>query len=106
MKTVKLYDINPYTDSFEAGVVSCEPKGDRFEVVLDQTLFFPNEGGQDADKGVISVAGVSDEIPVLDVAIRDDVIYHLLPMALDPGVRVRGKIDYGRRFDYMQQHSG
>lgn len=106
MKTVKLYDTNPYTDSFEARVVSCEAKGENFEVVFDQTLFFPNEGGQDADKGVIIVTGVSDEIPVLDISIKDDVIYHVLPVALEPGQSLKGKVDYARRFDYMQQHSG
>ena len=106
MKTVKLYDINPYRDEFEATVVSCTPKDDKFEVILDETLFFPEEGGQDADKGVIYVAGVSKEIPVLDVCIKEDVISHILEAPIEAGTKITGKIDYTRRFDYMQQHSG
>ena len=106
MKTVKLYDINPYRDEFEATVVSCTEKDGKFEAVFDETLFFPEEGGQDADKGVIYVTGVSKEIPVLDVRIKEDVIYHIIDTPLEAGCRIKGKIDYKRRFDYMQQHSG
>jgi len=106
MKTVKLYDINPYRDEFTAKVISCTKSGENYEAVLDETLFFPEEGGQDADKGVIKVAGISKEIPVLDVKIREDVIYHILPESIEEGSEVTGKIDYERRFDYMQQHSG
>lgn len=106
MKTVKLYDVNPYRDSFEAKVVSCTPKDGKFEAVFDETLFFPEEGGQDADKGVIYEAGISTEIPVLDVKIKDDVIYHIIDKELKEGTVIKGVIDYARRFDYMQQHSG
>ena len=85
MKTVKLYDINPYRDEFTAKVISCTKSGENYEAVLDETLFFPEEGGQDADKGVIKVAGISKEIPVLDVKIREDVIYHILPESIEEG---------------------
>jgi len=106
MKTVKLFDENPYRDEFEAEVIACTPNKDKWEVVLDKTLFFPEEGGQDADKGVIYITGVSSEIPVLDVRIKDDVIYHITGEEIAAGTKIKGKIDYGRRFDYMQQHSG
>ncbi len=44
--TVKLYDTNPYETKFTAQVISCEPAADQYAVVLDRTLFFPEEGGQ------------------------------------------------------------
>jgi len=106
MKTVKLFDTLPYEDCFEAKVLSCQPIKDGYELVLDQTGFFPEEGGQDADKGVIIATGISQEIPVLDVQIKDDVIYHKISTLIPEGTKVKGCIDYDRRFDYMQQHTG
>ena len=50
MTTIKLYDRDAYETEFEAIVLSCETVEDRFAVVLDQTLFFPEEGGQTPDK--------------------------------------------------------
>lgn len=69
-------------------------------VILDQTAFFPEEGGQSADKGTLN----GEE--VLDVQIKKDVIQHLVKTALTPGSMVEGHVDYDRRFDFMQQHSG
>lgn len=106
MSTQKLFYENPYTDSFEATVIACEPYKDKYGVILDKTQFFPEEGGQDADKGIIKVAGISSEIPVLDVRIKDDVITHVVDIPIEVGLKVSGTIDYARRFDYMQQHSG
>lgn len=99
--TEKLYDIFPYQTAFEAKVLSVEPQGDRLCVVLDKTLFFPNEGGQSCDKGML--AGHE----VLDVNIRDEVVYHSMAAHTDirEGDVVKGEIDWAHRFSNMQLHS-
>ena len=126
-KTIKLYDENAYSTEFTAKVVSCERLEDKegqFRAVLDRTLFFPEEGGQTPDKGVI-IPFTEDEsisfnehgtipervegaegISVLDVQIKGDVIYHVLSGELKEGSVVLGKIDFEHRFSNMQQHSG
>ncbi len=101
MSTKKLYDINAYETIFEAKVVSCVEKEDKlFEVILDQTLFFPEEGGQTPDKGTLN------GIEVLDVQIKNDVITHTLAQSLKEGETIKGEIDWQHRFFNMQQHSG
>lgn len=103
-QTKKLYDQDAYATQFEAVVCACTPIEDegvtRYEVVLDQTLFFPEEGGQTPDKGTI--AGVE----VVDVQVKGGVIKHTLVSALEEGVKVEGQIDWTHRFNNMQQHSG
>lgn len=74
-----------------------------YEVVLDQTLFFPEEGGQSPDRGTLNGC------PVSDVQIRDGVIAHTvlgLSSPLKEGEEVAGQIDFTFRFSNMQQHSG
>ena len=106
MKTKKLYDLDAYETSFEATVLSCEvlEKKDEndnhiYAVVLDQTLFFPEEGGQTPDKGEL------ENTEVLDVQIKGDVITHYLAKELEVGKKVRGQIEWQHRFFNMQQHS-
>jgi len=102
--TERLYYIDPYLRSFDAVLASVEQRGDTIEVVLDRTAFYPTSGGQPFDVGTL--AGLR----VIDVADRDDgSIGHILEPAtgnLEPGIRVHGEIDWGRRFDHMQQHTG
>lgn len=100
MTTVKLYDRDAYATEFDAIVLSCEMVEDRFAVVLDQTLFFPEEGGQTPDKGTLN------GVEVLDVQIKEDVITHYVAESLEVGSQVRGCIDWKHRFFNMQQHSG
>ena len=101
MKTIKLYDIDAYETEFEGSVVSCvEKENSLYEVVLDQTLFFPEEGGQTPDKGTLN------GIEVLDVQIKGDVIIHMLAQSLKEGEAVKGEINWQHRFFNMQQHSG
>ena len=109
MSTRKLYDIDAYAIEFEAIVLSCEEveavDSDgaacvRYKVVLDQTLFFPEEGGQTPDKGTIGDA------EVVDVQIKEDVILHYVTKSLQQNDCVKGKIDWKHRFYNMQQHSG
>ena len=99
-KTIRLFDAEPYGAHFNAEVLACERMEDGFAVVLDQTLFFPEEGGQSADTGELS--GVS----VTHVFERDGVIYHHVDTVLPVGETVVGKIDFAARFRKMQNHTG
>lgn len=98
--TVKLYERDSYLRTFEAVVTDCQAVEDGFEVVLDRTAFFPEGGGQGADSGLIQ------EVCVMDVQERDGIIYHKTDRAICVGTRVQGAIDWNKRFDRMQQHSG
>ena len=97
--TVKLYDEDSYIKEFYAKVLECEPSDHKWAVVLDKTAFFPEGGGQLSDRGTI------DNAEVLDVQIKNGKIYHITdsPVSSDT---VMGVIDFSRRFDFMQQHSG
>lgn len=103
-KTVRLYDQDAYATKFEAEVLACEEVEKKekkvYQVWLDQTLFFPEEGGQSSDMGTI------DGIKVLDVQIKDEVITHTLAAPLAVGTTVKGVVDWKHRFYNMQQHSG
>lgn len=109
MKTKKLYDIDAYATEFEALVLSCEEvewvttggdTGVSYQVILDQTLFFPEEGGQTSDIGRLGDAEVFHAI------IKDDVIMHWCNLRLQVGETVTGEINWQHRFFNMQQHSG
>lgn len=103
-KTIRLYDADAYQTEFEATVLACEEvekkDGRVYQVWLDQTLFFPEEGGQSPDIGTI------DGVEVLDVQIKNDVITHILAEPLTVGAMVKGVVDWKHRFYNMQQHSG
>ena len=103
-KTIRLYDADAYQTEFEATVLACEKvekkDGRGYQVWLDQTLFFPEEGGQSPDMGTI------DGVEVLDVQIKNDVITHILAEPLTVGAMVKGVVDWQHRFYNMQQHSG
>jgi alanyl-tRNA synthetase len=98
--TKALYYDDPMALEFTATVAEVTP--DRRTIILDQTLFYPEGGGQPADIGTI--AG----IPVTDVQKHDGVIHHTLGEAFGgtPGENVDGRVDGAHRFEYMQQHSG
>ena len=98
--TRKLYDFDSHRRDFSATVLRCDPAGERYAVVLDQTVFFPEGGGQPADTGVLGGAHV------LDVQLLLDVIVHYTDVPLTPGTLVRGEIDWPQRFRRMQGHSG
>jgi alanyl-tRNA synthetase len=99
--TTRLYYAEPYRTTFDAVVTSCATIDDKPHVVLDQTAFYPTSGGQPYDTGELGDARV------LDVIDREDgEIAHVLDRALDAGTPVRGSIDWTRRFDHMQQHTG
>ena len=100
MKTERLYYGDSYLREFEARVISCEPSGGQFHVTLDRTAFYPTSGGQPNDTGWLGDAAVAD------VTEREDGgIVHVTDRALGLGP-VHGTIDWQRRFDHMQQHTG
>ena len=101
METRKLFAENPYLTRFTAKVISCESGKDGFDIVLDQTAFYPEGGGQPADQGILNGC-----IIVTDVHEKNGVITHHCTGALDAGSEIGGEINWGRRFDHMQQHSG
>ena len=94
--TVKLYDLDSHLREFSATVISCE----NAVAVLDKTVFFPEGGGQTSDTGFI------DGVRVLDVQIKDGVIYHYLENDIEVGKTVNCKLDWEERFRKMQNHSG
>lgn len=99
--TKRLYYHDSYLRQFEAQVIRIEPAGaDRFHVFLDQTAFYPTSGGQPNDVGTLDGVAVQD---VLET--ENEEIVHVTAQA-PPGERVHGVIDWGRRFDHMQQHTG
>jgi len=99
-ETNRLYYQDAYLQEFEAVVKECVPDGSGYAVTLDRTAFYPEGGGQPGDTGKLGDASV------LDTVERDGDIRHLTDSPLTPGSTVIGKIDFARRFDFMQQHSG
>jgi alanyl-tRNA synthetase len=97
--TERLYLADPYLVRFEADVVAPRRLGERAAVVLSRTAFYPEGGGQPADRGALGDARV------VDVQEVDGEILHAVEGAPPEG-RVEGAIDWGRRFDHMQQHHG
>lgn len=100
MKTRRLFDEDSRLTSFTAIVQSCEADGKLYRIQLDQTAFFPEEGGQSCDRGKL---GGETVVRVLEDA---GVITHWLAAPLTPGTEVSGEIDWEKRFSDMQQHTG
>lgn len=99
--TEKLYDQDSHLTQFTARVLSCWPDGEgNFRVVLNRTAFYPEGGGQPADRGILG------NVRVLDVREQEGEIVHETDGPLTPDTEVTGAIDWVRRFDLMQQHSG
>ena len=96
--TNRLYYSNAYRASFTADVIDSSHDGRR--VYLNETAFYPTSGGQQHDLGTLG--GVA----ILDVVDEDDRIAHVLAAPLDSPSAVRGEIDWTRRYDHMQQHTG
>ena len=99
--TNRLYYTEPYRTEFDATVVAVDSVGGRTHITLDHTAFYPTSGGQPFDTGTLGGAAVSD---VIDR--EDGTIAHVTSGSLKVGEVVRGAIDWARRFDHMQQHTG
>ena len=103
--TERLYYADPYCREFDARIGRVDQRDGRTLVALDRTAFYPTSGGQPFDTGSLGT------LKVVDVFDEDGVVLHVLdqqpagPLP-EPGQPVRGAIDWRRRFDHMQQHSG
>ena len=98
--TEKCYYEAPYQREFDAEVLRCEKSKKGWDVVLEKTVFYPEGGGQPCDLGVLG------GVQVLEVHERGGEIVHTCSGPLEAGTTVHGAIDWDRRFDLMQQHSG
>ena len=98
--TNRIYYTDPGCRTFEASVSRAFEREGRPAVTLDRTAFYPSSGGQPFDTGRL---GAVDVVETVDV---DDDVTHVLSAPLSPGATVTGEIDWGRRFDHMQQHTG
>ena len=100
--TERLYYTEPHLREFDASVVAVERSGGRTLVRLDRTLFYPTSGGQPFDTGQLGAARV---VEVTDTD-AGDVVHVVEGEMLSAGSMVHGAIDWERRFDHMQQHTG
>jgi len=98
--TKRLYHDDAYLRRFDATVVAMTTFRDRPAVVLDQTAFYPEAGGQLGDRGTLG------GIAVLDTQEQDDgTIVHVVAAPLEAGARVSGELDWARRRQHMAQHT-
>lgn len=104
METKRLFDENVMQRECEAVVVRTEPYHEGYAVVLDQTVFFPEGGGQLSDTGTLTAG--EKALPVKHVHEKVGEIFHETKEPLAPGTKVVAKIDWPVRFDHMQQHCG
>lgn len=100
METRRLYYENVYIKEFDAEVLQCREGKNGYEIILDESAFYPEGGGQPCDTGSLG------EAEVKDVQEKDGELIHYTDKALEEGDTVHGKINWERRFDLMQQHSG
>ncbi|KAK9464905.1 Threonyl/alanyl tRNA synthetase [Lipomyces arxii] len=114
--------VDSYLDTFETVVVSCKPveflpvkngkkskvivptEDAAYEVEFKDTILFPEGGGQPSDHGMILAGG--KEIPVLAIRRESLTALHKVQTPLEPDTKVKMELDWKRRFDHMQQHSG
>ena len=109
--TEKLYYTDAYMTEFDATVLECRERARNgsdgaaplYDLLLDRTAFFPEEGGQSPDRGQLFFSGTA--VTVADVQIRDGMIWHTTDGPLPEGADVHGVLDFGHRFSNMQQHS-
>jgi alanyl-tRNA synthetase len=97
--TERLYYNDSYLRAFDAQVISCEQEGERWKVVLDRTGFYPTSGGQPHDIGTLGGA------PVVEVADAEEKVVHYTSASVNLGP-THAEIDWPRRIDHMQQHTG
>ena len=98
--TLKLYENNSLLKKCQATVTACTEKNGQYLVELDQTVFFPEGGGQLSDRGKLGEALVSH------VSEKAGHIYHECDRPLEPGAQVEASLDWNVRLDRMQQHCG
>lgn len=99
MRTERLYNDNPYLKEFDAMVIETIPFEGKYGIVLDRTAFYPEGGGQPFDTGYLN------DSRVLQVIEKNGEILHIVDNPLQ-SKEVKGLVDWSRRFDHMQQHTG
>ncbi len=104
--TDRLYYTDPYLRAFDATIARVDRRDDRLVVTLDRSAFYPSSGGQPFDTGSLGAFRVVDVIDNDDGTIGHVVERRTENLELSTGESVRGEIDWPRRFDHMQQHSG
>ncbi len=97
--TERLYYRDSFLREFDARVISCEKEGERWKIVLDRTAFYPTSGGQPYDTGKLG------DVRVIEVADAEHKVVHYASAAIPVGP-VHGVIDWPRRIEHMQQHTG
>ncbi len=100
MNTERLYYADSYLQHFEAQIVARSTYQGLPAVALDRSAFYPEGGGQPADRGSIN------EIAVIDVQAEGDLVWHVLAEDAALPDQVDCRLDWQRRFDHMQQHHG
>ena len=100
MRTERLFYKDSHQTTCQAKVLECREVKKGYEILLDQTVFYPEGGGQPCDIGIMN------QVEVTDVQEKDGEIWHRTREAIPEGTEVNCKIDWERRFDLMQQHSG
>jgi alanyl-tRNA synthetase len=98
--TQRLYYHDSYLTAFDAQILNTCQIETQPAVALDRTAFYPTGGGQPHDSGALN------GVPVLDVRNEGDSVWHLLAAPLAVNAAVHGQIDWSRRWDHMQNHSG
>jgi alanyl-tRNA synthetase len=98
--TQRIYYTDPDCRTFDASVTRAFQHEGRPAVHLDRTAFYPTSGGQPFDTGRLG------DVAVLDVFDLDDEVVHIVSDRIAEGSRVKGEVDWARRFDHMQQHTG
>ena len=102
--TEKLFYKDAYQKTFEATVTECRERKSGYEIILDQTAFYPEGGGQPGDIGYLQTG--DQKVEVTDTHEKDGEILHFCGQPLEKGSKVTGSIDWERKFDLMQNHSG
>ena len=102
--TQRLYYTDSYQIDFNATVLDITTVDDRPAFIIDQTYFYPTSGGQLHDTGVLGDQRVIDVIAAKDGTIRH--VLETLPDTIEVGQPIHGAINWPRRYDHMQQHSG
>lgn len=99
-ETTKLYYEDVYKKEFKAKVLECREGKKGYEIILDQTAFYPEGGGQPSDNGTLG------NVNIKEVHEKNGELIHYTDGPLEIGTEVTGEINWDRRFDLMQQHSG
>ena len=102
--TEQIYYLDHYTKEFDAKVIWKSKTNNGTEVILDKTAFYPEGGGQPADKGFIIRDGT--KISVKNVVKADNSIIHIIDGDIDINDKIHGKIDWEHRYTLMKHHTG